>query len=326
MDHLAIPAGATHVRVPYKCTEFYGGDFFDYPARKGWTKEQLSGQDKFGGRNNAEVEAFFQNWLYFGTLTCVFKLQGIEIDVSEFLTTDKQSGGVFVTTSEVLTNKIRAWRIEWKRSNKDGQCKEVKTTHKILNELSTYIDRYCGVEGREHEGIMCAPITPLITWPVAAEISMSMIALGYILGIALRKISGNGFIIMRWGASPTLKARLLESGWCALDVRRLLADVGIDGQYYLALKECPYDKERHQGCDEFVCRASTINEDTYVTQHVQKGCECKHEIVTKDVVRVIENDGIPVVSWRKNIEGGGSRFTVEDAGAGEIIYVAVSHV
>jgi hypothetical protein len=153
-----------------------------------------------------------------------------------------------------------------------------------------------------------------------------MIALGYILGIAIREIYGDGRIMMRWGSSPTLKARQLESGWCALDVRRLLADVGIDGQYYLALKECPYDKERHRGCDEFACRASTINEGTNVTQHVQKGCKCEHAMVTKDAVRVIQNGGIPVVSWRKNIEGDGSRLAVEDAGAVEITCIAISHV
>lgn len=326
MDHLTIPAGSTHIRVPYKCTELFDGrDFFDYPSRKGWTKDQLLGKDNFGvGRTSTEIESFFQTWLYFGTLTTIFKLQGIEIDQSEFVETDESSGEVFVT-SKVLPSKIREWRIEWNESGRDRNAKEAKLTQKILAELSTYIDRYCGVEGREHEGIMRAPVTAPVAWPVSEEIAMSMIALGYILGQAAREIYHDGYIIMDWGASPWLKARLLEKGWCALDVRRLLADVGIDGQYYLALKECPYDMERHRGCNEFGCRACTIVEETYVTKHVEPECKCEFDMATKEVVEVIRAEGIPVVSWRKNAVKG-SRFVVDDGKVGEIAYVAVSHV
>lgn len=319
MNHLAIPAGATHIRVPYKCTQFYdGGDFFTYPTRQGWTKEQLLGYDKFGGRTSAEVEAFFQNWLYFGTLICVFKSQGMKINPSDFLETDRNSGQVFVTTSEILPNKIQAWRHHGRR--------EANTTNKILDELRIYIDRYCGVEGREHAGIMHTPAVDSIAWPVAGEIAASIIALGHALAEATKSLCGREHTSL--GASPMLKAMLLDSGWCALDVRRLLSDVAINGHYYLALKQCPYDKKLHRECNEFRCQARTIDEKTYVIQHVQNKCngQCKHDVTPKDVVRIIENGGIPVVSWRKDVNGGGSRLIVEDAGTGEITYVAISHV
>lgn len=173
---------------------------------------------------------------------------------------------------------------------------------------------------------MHAPTTSTIAWPVADEIGLSMIALGHILGMALQDISGDGRVTLRWGASPMLKAKLLENGWCPLDVRRFLADVGIEGHYHLALKECAYEKGLHQGCDESACRALIVNEETYVVPHVQPGCTCECDMATEAVVEVIKNEGIPVVSWRKNVEGGGPRFIVEDGRSRRVKYVAISHV
>jgi hypothetical protein len=155
MEHFPIPEGATHIRVPYKCTQTYDGeDFFSYPERKGWTEGHLLGEDHFGGRKDAEVEAFFQTWLYFGTLICVFKLQEIEIDPSDFITTDDQNGEVFVTTAGVLGSKIVEWREKWKGNAKHRESKEADTTKKIIKEVSSYTDRYCGIEGRESVGAM----------------------------------------------------------------------------------------------------------------------------------------------------------------------------
>ncbi|KAJ7508999.1 hypothetical protein B0H11DRAFT_1703297 [Mycena galericulata] len=337
MDHLIIPPEAKHLRVPYKCTEPYdGGDFFGYPARKGWTDEDLLGLNGFGGRDESEVEAFFQTWLYFGTLTCVFKLQGVDIDIAEFLATDEHSGEAFVTTCQVLPAKIRSWKIEWNKvlpvkipsSRKiewqdPWRGNQVKETVRILEELCKYVDRYCG-----SAGLARAPSgTTLTTWPVAGETSLSLIALGYILGEAARGIYGDGHIQMHWGASPLVKRRLLEHGWCPLDVRRLLTDIAVDGHYYLLLKDCPDGKKKHRGCDESVCRATTIDEATYVVQHVQSGCKCGDGGVSDDLIaQVIQKKGIPVVSWQQDAGGGRSGFIVEDASATNVTYVAISHV
>ncbi|KAJ7213147.1 hypothetical protein GGX14DRAFT_342338, partial [Mycena pura] len=334
MDHLSIPPGASHIRVPYKGTELYdGGDFFSYPGRKKWTEEDLLGLNGFGGRDASEVEAFFQTWLYFGALTCVFKWQGVNVDTAEFLTTDEGSGEVFITTGQVLLAKIRAWRVQWDTTSdktRKGAGNRTKVeTLRILNELCKYTDRYCGVEGREFEGLARAPSdTTVAAWPVSGEISLSTIALGYLLSQAARAIYRDGFIKIRWGASPLLKEGLLERGWCPLDVRRLLTDSAVDGQYYLFMKDCPDDKQRHRGCDESACCATTINEATYVVRHVS-GCEpeCSHDGVSDDrVSQIIVNNGIPVVSWKQDAGEGCSGFTVQDASASGATYLAISHV
>jgi hypothetical protein len=328
MDHLTIPEGATHIRVPYKCTESYDGeDFFSYPERKGWTKEHLLGEDNFDGRSDTEVEDFFQTWLYFGTLICVFKLQEIEIDPSEFITTDEQTGEVFVTTAGVLTSKIREWREEWKGDSAHCESTEAYTAKQIIKEVSVHTDRFCGMEGRESALAMRVPTATKFTWPVSGEISMSILALGHILGEALKEIHDDERPDLSFGGNPFLKGMMLKNGWCPSDVRRLMSVVPIDGHYYLALKKYPYEKDRHSGCHEFGCIVSSIKEETYMTKHAEKGCKCMGDMAMKDVVQIIQDGGVPVVSWKKTSgDDGGSGFSVENATASNIPYVAISHV
>ncbi|KAJ7214175.1 hypothetical protein B0H12DRAFT_1155634, partial [Mycena haematopus] len=313
MDHLPIPPGTTHLRVPYKCTELFdGGDFFGYPDRKNWSKEKRLGYKNFGHEKRR---------------TSRHSSRRIEIETSEFLTTDSQSGAQFVTTS-VLPAKIRAWKTEWVRRRKKRDSASVKATHMILEKVKTYLDRYCGVEDRESEGSVRAPTTMLLAWPVADEITISMIALGHILGSALREISGNGNVGLSssWPASPRLKTMMVENCWCPMDVRRFTSDVGIDGHYYLALKKYPSEEYRHGGCTESACRALIVDEGTYVVQHVDPGCSCEEEMATEAVVEVVKQGGVPVVAWRKNVQDGGSRFIVENAISQNVAYVAISHV
>ncbi|KAF7361143.1 Heterokaryon incompatibility [Mycena sanguinolenta] len=322
MDHFTIPEGTVHIRVPFRCTELYdGGDFFEYPARKGWTKDELLGRHGFGNRTAAEVEAFFQTWLYFGMLVSVFKLNGIEVRTEEFITTDEQSGQVIVTTAEALPRGLEEWMMN---GINDKESKAVNRTIAILRRVATYIDRYCGVEGREIEGSRRAP-TNAIPWPVAPEIAMSIIALGFVFTTAIRDIYQILIFEMGWGGSPLIKSKLLNAGWCPLDVRRIFSDFGIDGHYYLALAEFPHDISLHSGCNERACIARNVDEKTYVTPHLHTGT-CQEDVATLEVVEIIKNGGIPVLSWVKDIGAGSSGFIVQDVRKSESPFVAISHV
>jgi hypothetical protein len=336
MDHLLVPPGGIPIRVPYRCVEKYDRqDFFGYPQRKGWTQEDLHGDKNFGGRSSEEVESFFQSWLYFGTLISVFNIGRIRIKSSDFITTSE--GGSFLTT-KLLPSKILAWRA--KVPGKVESAPAWIKTKKIFDELSLYVDRYCGIEGRESAGVTRASTSPAVTWPVSEDISMAIIALGFILRQAAIEIyrphgneRGN-----HWGASNLLKKRLIEMGWCRMDVRRLLSDVGIDGHYYLALQRCPQGPETHWDCGETLCHARNVDEKRYVTRHVDN-CVCdgdEHGLATNEVVGIIEDDsgikegeiegGIPVVSWCKAEKTSQPGFIVDNARSRKIKYVAISHV
>ncbi|KAF8173737.1 hypothetical protein K438DRAFT_1849887 [Mycena galopus ATCC 62051] len=219
-----------------------------------------------------------------------------------------------VTISVALPRRLRDWRM---KGNRDFRSKAAENTVAMVKKVATIVDRY---------EMFTRASTSAIPWPVRSEISMSIIALGFIFTGAIRDVYNVPTFAMSWGASPMLKTKLLSAGWCPMDVRRLFFDVGIDGQYYLALANFPHDINLHCRCDERACRARTVDEAKYVTPHVHSGQPCQENVSTRDVVEVIRNQGIPVLSWVKDIDGGGSGFIVDDARVSELPYVAISHV
>lgn len=264
----------------------------------------------------------------------MFRLGRIKIKESAFITTGE--GGTFLTT-KLLPSKILAWRTKCKGEEDSGPA--WIETKKIFDELSTYLDRYCGIEGQEDAGRARASTTPSIAWPVSEEISMAIIALEHILHKAAIEIYSprGGESGSRRGASNLLKKRLIEMGWCRMDVRRLLSDVKIDGHYYLALQRCPQGLHTHWDCSETLCRAGNVDEKKYVTRHVEN-CACngdEHGTAVREVVGIIEDDqgakegeiegGIPVLSWWVG-ESSQYGFIVDNARSRKIRYVAISHV
>ncbi|ETI21981.1 hypothetical protein G647_06051 [Cladophialophora carrionii CBS 160.54] len=57
-----------------------------------------------------DVEAFFQTWLYFGTLVSVFNIGGVAIKENDFL----EAHGVetYLTTNRLNAN-IATWQSQW---------------------------------------------------------------------------------------------------------------------------------------------------------------------------------------------------------------------
>jgi hypothetical protein len=76
MDHLPRPPRPTlyPLDVPYLCREFYDcGPFATYPQRQGWELQVESTTLTFKrnglSADKDEINAFLQNWLYFGLLS-----------------------------------------------------------------------------------------------------------------------------------------------------------------------------------------------------------------------------------------------------------------
>jgi hypothetical protein len=161
MQHFILPTGAKHVPVPYLCTEEYNGvPFEDYPQSKGWSIRQLLGDPDFGPRSPEQVEAFFQNWLYFGFLRGVFSTLGILFRPTDFVR-ENSKGMRFVTTKKLL--QILEAHPSWKNTpltkhafeNKappgtdwrppQHRCKRIS---KLFAQVFTWVNRYCN-ENRE---------------------------------------------------------------------------------------------------------------------------------------------------------------------------------
>lgn len=339
MDHLLIPEGATHIPVPYKCTEPYDGDdFMTYPFRKGWTVEQLKGADDYGDRSPASVEAFFQTWLFFGFLTEVFKIAGFQISQDDFVDSER---GV------VTTKKLPALFLEWKETwrpiptpSKDCSCKsylepervdcharrcwktfkmgvfseECQAINKIVETVCHIMSHY----GYSH-GISAKPRalkeSTMVKPPMALEIVISIVALGHAIREAIHDIYDVNptFRANQWDGT-TLLRELLKEKWCPRQVTSMMKEFGVDGHYYLALSPGlpPAERARHNPCTEAACLAPGIDESTYVSKHAATGCTCEHIHMPNEACDIIRNGGIPIL-------------TVVDTGGGKYQLVAQEH-
>jgi len=333
MDHFTLPEGGTRILVPNTTTEEYttgDGGFLGYPGRQGWSQEDILGENTFGERSAEDVQAFFQTWLYFGCVIEVLKVPKVECSTTDFLDPDKK----YVSTTR-LPSKIRKWKRKIQRMKDQKRErrleKYLKEVNAILTVLSKFVNYYCGTAGLPRLDTQLVK-SKRMDWPVSEEVSMSIIALGYTLNQAMLTFHGIVRTKNRWGYSTLLKSRMLDAGWCPMDVRRSLTDMGIDGHYYIAAfpnlqaKPNSAGKRLHDDCTEDRCVAQDIDEKTYVTQHAEHGCNCDNVLVDiHHVVKIIEEGGTPVVTWHEankelHVE------TFDEVKSSLTPYISISHV
>ena len=104
MDHFDRPANPKHslIRISLVTTEeFDNGDVPGYLTRKGWTEEDISGQNGCTKSLN-ERAAFMQTWLFFGVLKTVFG----RVSLAEYIRTSGSTSR-FVTLSRLEENLQR---------------------------------------------------------------------------------------------------------------------------------------------------------------------------------------------------------------------------
>jgi len=335
MDHLLTPPGAEPIRIPYRCTHPYDrGSFDEYPERRGWTHEHIFGDDGFAGRTEREVESFFQSWLYFGTLHSILAIGGVNIAEEDFVARDIAEP---LVTTKRLPEMIAAWKECCKtRSDLGSTCPAWVATKEILDRLINFLDLFgeirCPRSGSDSTIIISSK--QIIERPFSEEISMSIIALGFTLSQAavdIYKIEWNNYNKYVNYTSTLLRKKLEEMGWCISDIGRLFTELGIDAHYYVALQKPPEPAQSHSNCRDRQCLAATVDETNYCTRHVE-GCKGEDDLnrlkigsLVKEVVKVIDNNGIPVVSWEA-VGKDTPEMRVQDALANRVEYVAISHM
>ncbi|KAI5990026.1 hypothetical protein F5J12DRAFT_863356 [Pisolithus orientalis] len=359
MDHLILPDGASpYIIVPYKCTESYdGGDFLTYPERKGWTKD-IEDYD-FSRRTPAELNAFFQTWLFFGCLTEVLKAGRLQVDMSDFIDTTSNT-----VTTKKLPQLIVQWRSLWPTSKgvakackcrstqniapyeegcgrkrcwqsvvRDRNSSALRTTRMILRTVFRFIDLICGIKGNDtgvDEDQAVPPITPL-----DPEIALSISALGSTLLNASNVVYECRFEELGWGGTAIMKERFQQANWCPSRIAMTIFRIGIEGLYFCAANPMK-EAGDHSKCSTRRCVAQTVDEDHYPTRHVP-GCSCEATGVPLeellDIIRQGDEGHTPVVTWAEGTDGLPGRAVISDASAVNLLpnsnvcrYVAISHV
>jgi hypothetical protein len=329
MDHFPLPKGKGHIRIPNLTFEDYIRGplgFEGYPARKNWSSEDVEGNNSFGGRSVVEVQAFFQNWLYFGCAIEVLAISGVVAEQSDLLDTDSK----LVSTRRLpfLIRQLRQRVTKIGDKNSPIRIQWAMKTALILKKVSGFVERYClpyhkprSSAERQKSGNAMSPLPDKI-W-------MSIIALGHTLmeaTISYYDIRRTG---NHWGASPMLRDWMLHKGWCPMDVERSLTDMGIDGHYYLAKSSNPEVNISHELCTTNECLARNIDETSYKQTHVQQECNCSgmKAVDTSRLVEIINNDKVPIYRWdpvSKELQIESTRMVRR--GVSDPVYVSISHV
>ncbi|KAL6228812.1 hypothetical protein BDW75DRAFT_226176 [Aspergillus navahoensis] len=325
MDHLVLPTGTRpYIKVPYKCTlEYTPGDFIAFPERHGWTREHLLGDDNFGGKDPADIEAFFQTWLYFGMLLEILHIAGVKAEAEDFVCWEDD--GAFVSTM-ALPSLLLRWRKKWDVSSQckcrfalpgskdDSQdstvnqsnCKRKRCWLKlksmediaalqkilgILDQVHSFVARYCGAINKS------GTIPAAQYWPVQDAITLSIAVLGFTFSEAVWDTYHLLAPKLDWTVDILLKDRLERANWCPARIASTVAEFSIDGLYYIAA-DPQMDTEDHSPCTDLRCVSKGVDRTEYRTRHVTDDCQCSHhEPPMDEMLEIIRDGGTPLVSW-----------------------------
>jgi len=303
MDHLPIPSQSCRpaLKIPYLCNPQFTYDDLDfstYPQRIGVHIDTLT--------LSSTHAPFLQAWLFFGTLSEIFKIADVPLKVSDFII--EENGEWYITTTQLYR-----YTLYWTASGvgePDDRLPRIAACLRLVNET---VNRLARIEFSPKDA-------------VGHAVLLSIIILAESLDYPRKEIHWvQNIEYFSWSFGSFGKHLLVEAGWCLGELHML--EISMPAVlYYLSF----FDRKRlgkdHGGCSEVRCTANQIDEKVYRTKHVSEGCGCQHVVVEdvtsthRPVSDVLRGGRIPVLSLSS-----ASTVVVSDTEtAGR--YVAISHV
>lgn len=360
VDHLHLPAQplSRHPVIPYLVNAdpqdaYDGQGFASFPQRRGFDKARLLDGD-FQGRSSAELNEFFQSWLFFGILHEVLTTAGEQVNLADFVQTT--SKGQRCITTLPLRKHLRRWR-----------QREINSGRGLISTLFSLFGPPWYARLRVIDDCLLEAVTvtrKLLTsaspWSlpraqqptVLPEICLSIIVLGSTLNTAKSSVIpqyvadtllghfgsdeslGESIIsgqipymprdVPSWGPADYTVSKLEESGWCPMEIERL-KELSDSAMYFTSqVQRLRLNTARgHDGCTREKCRAYQIDNNLYRPQHRPDCGGCGEvQFLTADVATLVGLGQIPLV----RVEKKGNLIQpslVPDNGSD---YIAISHI
>ena len=310
MDHLsqiADHAPPNDIEIPYLSELQYDGqDFQSYPQRRGWDTEKLK-HGHLTSRSPLEIQCILQTWLYFGLLSQVL---GIPVPENEFVTTSP-SGRRLITTKQ-LPGYVKVWRDRVRGLAEEERRHYLSKVKSHLKEASHVL--------RDNQS------------QLDEVICLSMVILGSTLDFAMyatvAEFRMSGFAENIWPQCPLLRSRMLDAGWCEIEVSRFENQSIVSSMFFggtLQRKNTPLGRS-HETCSKEICIANNYAENEYRTLHTTDSCCCKPlGPDSKEIIKFRNQHGFPVLQLVRTSEHSVPYIRVLD-GNTTIPYVAISHV
>ena len=318
MDHLPYPDNAIlpPIRIPYLCADierYDGVDFTGFPSRMGWTDWSL-----WSSRETARI----QSWLYFGLLAELF---GSSFDENEFIE-NSIDGRKYITTRNLPAllkdrcqenSRFYQWAASMGIRDRSQKGFLRGRPYVRLNErVATALHL-----AQEQSDLLEATIPP------ACLIALSIKVLIWSIGNALCTYlpSRKQMADFKPRPSRVLRSRMLAGGKCHYWTEIYVQRYSVAIVYYLAAVPFLHGNVDHSNCSVTGCTAHDIDEQQYITKHVQDDCQC--DMVAPDVAKIssiIEKNGVPLVRLRVLPSGLLGLDVVQ--GQYGTHYTAISHV
>jgi hypothetical protein len=340
MEHAILPPGQKHIQISYNVREkgYYDHKgFTEYPTRQGYSQQDLSGENGFGGRNAEDVKQFFQTWLFFGLIIEFFAAFGMDVTTEQFLV--PRTGGEQNRT--VDTSSLPGLLVKLKKSWAKPKHQPTATTvSQMLTLAQDTLDRFCTYVPKSSTAID----TSRASWPVSERVAMSIMAICSTLRRAAADILDMVVTLHvdKGTATSSLLRSRLEQKWCKYDVAVTMDNFEVDGHYYLAAApgQSPEYLAAHRNCTEDGC-VFVMDEKGYLTRHAPEfhrpGCEehigwggqlgperTMHNWI-EAVCQIIDRDATPHSLWVAQYR---KTWSVEyhTTGKRKPPYVAISHM
>jgi hypothetical protein len=330
MDHLPAVSRRSE-NIPYlgmggDDSYSYNNDgFYLFPDKKGQSVRALLR----GNAPNLEQrarESFFQAWLYFGLLDEFITWKENEtIRAEDFY---RFEGGLPVLSTALLLEYLELWR--------DDMLHMPESTRRSRQMRATVVLRDAKMIISER----IANASPQSGWYIDRRLSTSFMILGETLSWAMQQleihvgasIAGwTGHLDDGWGPSSLVFDRLREQGWCPYSISMLrgMLKNNVSGLYYASTYPTSPDQRlglNHNRCTDRVCSAKYLVDGRYEMRHVMADCTCSFiGPNVRDVLRVLDSDGIPLLYYQGSFESGNAKLQVKKFEQG-MKYVVISHV
>lgn len=340
MDHIGQTVRGEPMKIPiFESTDYQGNDFYTYPEKERWGSRSAKEWDSIFANPPQGFQAFLQRWLFFGVLAEVFKDQ---VSTRCFRTRD---GDLTINLLPILVE--RKLDFDEDRVRLDKVYEFLLSVNRILAcAFGTQQDQLAELRKqedlREMTLLECLEkcLMPNI---LGSEMLMSIhLVSEFLMSIATFRhlqlnFPGKSKPVFFQGFSDwwtSLPSNLLrKDGWCISELPVLFGQFNTSSLLYLTSLSAPtYSQSVAKtgtrsssccsSCSELECLSRKLNEDSYLTRHVDACCNCNNFIAKP--VGILKDLSVPLVTAISNEDESCEVRLVPRTP--ELTYVAISHV
>ncbi|CAL1709971.1 unnamed protein product [Somion occarium] len=317
-------------KTPYDHSE---EGFWDFPERAGWMLDGKAEYRKFpngidwdtkelderppdslnlkcfridgSDTSLSEEVAFQQAWLFFGVVAELSVISG----ASAVLAAEKVPG----TQSEMKTSTavLDTLHLKWLNALKAYSADERDTRLKRMLQVVKHVLSLQTVISTQKSDVE----EPRLLTYEECKVLLSIRLLFRAILLTLALSGGCDLTELQFLMNPQLQQsfpanwdelkdfsidEMLANGWCKSECKLLEPMDGCYNFFATRLTRWPMD---HSKCNDFICRADQVNEETYKTVHVEPHCQCS--VVTvhpEDLCKVLDKGKVPRIIISKDFK------------------------